>query len=203
MRNSLFDSNLEMKPVPNPLYMLHLLTREELFWLTCIVAMTSYGAFWMSYGTILIPGSGVAAAFGGDEKEFGNALGVFFVVWFMFTTMLMCVYVLIFTVYTKIITLLFNQPGRSTQKSRFHDPVQRTGDNIHRISCGWIFREIKVSQLEYAPIQCPLNHFSINSVIKGGGIIGIITALVAYYIAISELLGSDDKAYVKLPLGVW
>ena len=32
---------------------------------------------------------------------------------------------------------------------------------------------------------------------------GIITALIAYYIAISDLLAAEEKPIVKLPQGVW
>jgi len=41
------------------------------------------------------------------------------------------------------------------------------------------------------------------SLTKGGGIAGIITALIAYYIAISELLAAGGKPIMRLPQGVW
>lgn len=46
----------------------------------------------MSYATILIPGSGVVAAYGTDTQEFANALGLYLITWFIFTTILMYVY---------------------------------------------------------------------------------------------------------------
>ena len=60
-------------------------------WLPDILALSSFGAFWMSYGTIFIPGSGVIAAYG-TSTELSNALGLYLITWFMFTTMLMYVY---------------------------------------------------------------------------------------------------------------
>jgi len=38
---------------------------------------------------------------------------------------------------------------------------------------------------------------------KAGGVVGIITAMVAYYIGISELLAAEARPVAKLPLGVW
>ena len=49
----------------------------------------------MSYATIFIPGSGIIAAYGNDTQELSNAVGLYLVVWFMFTVMLMYVYVLL------------------------------------------------------------------------------------------------------------
>ncbi|PPQ66922.1 hypothetical protein CVT26_010011 [Gymnopilus dilepis] len=51
-------------------------------------AFGSYGAFWMSYATILIPGSGIISAYS-DERELANALGIFMIAWFMVTLFLL------------------------------------------------------------------------------------------------------------------
>ncbi|RDB30102.1 Ammonia transport outward protein 2 [Hypsizygus marmoreus] len=48
-------------------------------------AFTSYGAFWMSYATILIPGSGVLTAYGTNKAELQSALGIFLIAWTMVT----------------------------------------------------------------------------------------------------------------------
>jgi succinate-acetate transporter protein len=42
----------------------------------------------------------------------------------------------------------------------------------------------------------------INSVTKAGGIFGALTAFIAYYIGLSELLSSEDMAIIHLPLGI-
>ena len=41
------------------------------------------------------------------------------------------------------------------------------------------------------------------SVTKAGGALGVITALVAYYIGLSELLSAEDQAVFHLPLGAF
>jgi succinate-acetate transporter protein len=49
-------------------------------------AFTSYGAFWISYATILLPGSGIIAGYAdGPAHELDNALGFFLASWFIFT----------------------------------------------------------------------------------------------------------------------
>jgi hypothetical protein len=47
-------------------------------------AFTSYGTFWMSYAMILIPGTGVLAAYG-DEAELRSALGIYLLGWGLVT----------------------------------------------------------------------------------------------------------------------
>jgi uncharacterized protein len=39
-------------------------------------------------------------------------------------------------------------------------------------------------------------------VTKAGGVTGVITAFVAYYLAVSELLAAEPYPAFKLPLGV-
>jgi succinate-acetate transporter protein len=53
------------------------------------LAFTSYGAFWMSYATILIPNSGILAAYDGHLDELNQALGIYLITWFVFTFLLM------------------------------------------------------------------------------------------------------------------
>lgn len=50
-------------------------------------ALTSYGAFWMSYASLFIESFGIAAAYE-DETMFNNAVGLFLIGWAMFTFML-------------------------------------------------------------------------------------------------------------------
>jgi len=45
----------------------------------------------MSYAAILIPGTGIVAAYS-DPRELSSAIGLYLIVWFMFTVMLMYVY---------------------------------------------------------------------------------------------------------------
>jgi len=48
------------------------------------LAFTSYGAFWLSYATILIPASGVITAYT-SSSELDSALGIYLIVWFIVT----------------------------------------------------------------------------------------------------------------------
>ncbi|CAG8454869.1 20911_t:CDS:2 [Dentiscutata erythropus] len=41
----------------------------------------SYGAFWMSFGFIFLPSSGIVDSYNGDQVMFGKALGVYLVAW--------------------------------------------------------------------------------------------------------------------------
>jgi succinate-acetate transporter protein len=47
-------------------------------------AFSSYGAFWISYGIIFIPGSGILAGYT-EASELGNAVAFFLTPWFIFT----------------------------------------------------------------------------------------------------------------------
>ena len=50
--------------------------------------------FWLSFATIYIPGSGIAAAYT-DEAEFGHAVGFYLAVWFIFTFILIFTFIFI------------------------------------------------------------------------------------------------------------
>lgn len=51
-------------------------------------ALTSYGAFWLSYAAIQVKAFGIAAAYGDDAYQFQKAVGFFLVGWGIFTFML-------------------------------------------------------------------------------------------------------------------
>lgn len=48
-------------------------------------AFTMYGAFWMSYATIFIPGSGISAAYADAANDEATALGIYLFMWFIVT----------------------------------------------------------------------------------------------------------------------
>jgi len=124
-------------------------------------AFSSYGAFWMSYATILIPASGIVDSYAkAPPEELSNALGIYLIAWGMFTFLMMIAalrknvsFILLFACLTTTFVLL--AVGELTLKA---------------------------------------------STSKAGGALGIITALVAYYCALSELLGKKDGLF-SLPLG--
>ena len=41
-----------------------------------------------------------------------------------------------------------------------------------------------------------------NSVARAGGVIGIFTSFMAFYIGLSELLAAEDRPVFTLPLGM-
>jgi succinate-acetate transporter protein len=49
------------------------------------VAFSSYGAFWLSFATILIPNSGVIDAYGTDADMLNDALGIYLLSWMVVT----------------------------------------------------------------------------------------------------------------------
>jgi hypothetical protein len=50
-------------------------------------AFSSYGGFWISFGIILWPSSGILAAYADTPAELDQALGLYLFVWFVFTVM--------------------------------------------------------------------------------------------------------------------
>lgn len=121
-------------------------------------AFSSYGAFWMSFATIFIPGSGIAAAYK-DPSEFESAIGIYLITWFIVTFMFL---------------------------------IASLKKNISFIA---LFFFLTMTFLILA-----IGSFSGNAAIsKAGGALGIVTAFIAYYAGLSELLASDS--IVALPLG--
>jgi len=126
-------------------------------------AFTSYGAFWMSYATILIPGTGVLEAYTATPaglEQLGNALGIYLITWFMFTFL-----------------MLIGALRKNVSFVALFAFLAAT------------FAVLAVGAFTSKPI--------IN---KAGGALGIITALIAYYCALSELLVKEESLFT-LPLG--
>jgi succinate-acetate transporter protein len=126
-------------------------------------AFTSFGAFWLSYAAILIPSSGIIAAYGTNVEELHSALGIYLITWFMVTFMFFIValrksvaFIALFGFLTLTFALL--------AAGEFSGKVNAT---------------------------------------KAGGALGVVTAFIAYYVGLSELLAAEELAIVKLPLGVF
>jgi succinate-acetate transporter protein len=122
-------------------------------------AFTSYGAFWMSFATILIPGSGIVAAYKSPE-EFNNALGIYLIAWFMVTFFLL---------------------------------IAALKKNFTFIAL-FVFLTLTFGVLA-AGAFTGMEHVTI----AGGGL-GIVTAFIAFYGALSELLVPEESLFT-LPLG--
>jgi succinate-acetate transporter protein len=123
-------------------------------------AFSSYGAFWLSYATILIPGSGILAAYeGGDELS--SALGIYLITWAMVTFFFFIASLrkpLAFPLLFGFLTITFcclagGEWGQSPASS------------------------------------------------KAGGVLGAITAMIAYYIGVSDMLADEARPVFRLPLG--
>lgn len=60
-----------------------------------LAAFTSYGAFWLSFGAIYIPGAGITAAYADpttgiiNESELASALGIYLITWCVVTFLLL------------------------------------------------------------------------------------------------------------------
>jgi hypothetical protein len=49
------------------------------------LAFSSYGAFWLSFATLLIPGSGIGDAYGTDAEMEQDAIGIYLLAWMIVT----------------------------------------------------------------------------------------------------------------------
>ncbi|PPQ88203.1 hypothetical protein CVT25_005168 [Psilocybe cyanescens] len=126
-------------------------------------AFTSYGAFWLAYATILIPGSGIVSSYAGNEDELASALGIFLTAWMMVTFFLL---------------------------------IAALRKNVGFIVL-FAFLTITFALLAAGEFSGKLG------ATKAGGAFGVVTAFVAYYVGLSELLSSEDMTVVSLPLGVF
>jgi len=124
-------------------------------------AFSSYGAFWMSYATILIPGSGIGAAYA-VKSEFQSALGIYLVCWCLVT---------------------------------FFFFVVSLGKNIAFLA---LFGFLTVT---FACLAGGEFNASAGAS-KAGGVLGVITALIAYYIGVADLLAAESHPIIRLPIGV-
>ncbi|KAI0298772.1 Gpr1 family protein [Multifurca ochricompacta] len=124
-------------------------------------AFSSYGAFWLSFATLLIPGSGIAAAYAASpnpSKE-GDAIAIFLTAWM-------------------IVTFLF-----------FIATLRKSiGLSVLFFCLTVTFMLLAVGDFQKS-----------TSIHKSGGAFGIVTAFVAYYCGLAELLTEDD--IFTIPLG--
>ncbi|EDK38382.1 hypothetical protein PGUG_02480 [Meyerozyma guilliermondii ATCC 6260] len=70
-------------------------------------ALTSYGAFWLSFAAINVENFGIAAAYGDDVTQFHNAVGFYLIAWGIFTFMLWLCTIKSTLAFTSLFFLLF------------------------------------------------------------------------------------------------
>ncbi|KAI9431422.1 FUN34 transmembrane protein [Lactarius indigo] len=124
-------------------------------------AFTSYGAFWLSFATLLIPGSGIGEAYASSAnpaKE-ADAIAIYLTAW-------------------AIVTFLF-----------FIATLRKS------IGLSLLFCSLTVTFVILAIADYRGN----ENIGKTGGAFGILTALIAYYCGLAELLTEDDL--FTIPLG--
>lgn len=121
---------------------------------------TLYGTFWMSYATILIPGSGIVDAYGTNTAEFNNAVGIYLTVW-------------------SLVTFMFATATLRTSIAHI----------ALFIFLGLTFGILGLSDL----------HGTAST--GAGGVLGILTSFIAYYIGLSDLLAADENSPFIIPLG--
>jgi hypothetical protein len=127
-------------------------------------AFTSYGAFWLSYACILLPGTGIIDAYStGAADELANALGIYLTAWTIVTGLFLIV---------------------SLRKS---------------VAFIALFFCLTVT---FALLAGANFNASVNAT-KAGGVVGVITAIIAFYIGLSEILAGEPVAVFNLPLGVF
>jgi len=113
----------------------------------------------MSYACILLPGTGIIAAYDGSATIHG-ALGIFLTAW-------------------TVVTFLF-----------FIVTLRKSGAMIALFGCLMVtFFLLAVAEFGGNP-----------HVPKIAGILGVVTAVIAYYIGLAELLAAEKKPTFTLPL---
>ncbi|KAG8741780.1 hypothetical protein FRC10_002447 [Ceratobasidium sp. 414] len=124
-------------------------------------AFSMYGGFWLSFGAIYWPGSGILDAYQGAAKaQLSSALGIYLITWMIITL------------------LLFFATFRSS------------------LALAGVFFFLVLTFMMLA-----IGEFLENPHIhKAGGILGCITAMVAFYTG-SAGLYSPDASYFVLPVG--
>jgi len=123
-------------------------------------AFTSYGAFWLSFATILIPGSGVISSYKADIETLEHHIGIYLASW---------------TIYTFIMFL-----------------------GTFRLNIGLLSL---FGFLTLTFLFLTLGKFiPVIALTQAGGVLGIITAFIAWICGLSGLL-TNENSYFTIPLG--
>jgi len=124
-------------------------------------AFSSYGAFWLSFAALLIPGTGVGAAYAASPNpaQIVSAIAIYLITW-------------------GVVTFLF-----------FLATLRKS------VGLSVLFFSLTITFVLLASADFTGN----LTLSKAGGALGVVTALIAYYCGLAELLTEDDA--FTLPLG--
>ncbi|OAV86740.1 hypothetical protein PTTG_00201 [Puccinia triticina 1-1 BBBD Race 1] len=122
-------------------------------------AFSSYGGFWISFGLILSPNSGILAAYATKKDELESALGLYLLAWFIFTSVM-----LLGSLRTSVALIAL-----------------------------FFFLDVTFLLLAIGKL-CTEGH----ALAKAGGVFGLITAFIAWYVAAAGLLEAE-KSFIRLP----
>jgi len=130
-------------------------------------AFSSYGAFWLSYATILVPSSGVIAAYAEDPVgELDNAIGIFLITWFMVTFMFFLVSLrksVAFIALFGFLSLTFALLAAGAWSAKVHVTKAGGGCGIVTAFVAYYigFAELLAAEA-LAPVKLPLGTFTSN-----------------------------------------
>lgn len=122
-----------------------------------VTALTSYGAFWLSYAAILIDNFGILAAYEGNEEQIPSAIGFFLLGWTIFTFMLWL----------------------NTMKSTLS------------FSALFFFLFVTFIFLAAGELSGKVG------VTRAGGVLGVITAFIAWYNALAGTANSSSPPFLN------
>ncbi|POW12795.1 hypothetical protein PSTT_04329 [Puccinia striiformis] len=122
-------------------------------------AFSSYGGFWISFGLILSPSSGILAAYATKKDELESALGLYLFSWFIFTTIM-----LLGSLRTSVALVAL-----------------------------FFFLDVTFLLLAIGKLSADT-----QALTKAGGVFGVITAFIAWYVAAAGLLEAENS-FIRLP----
>lgn len=123
-------------------------------------AFTSYGGFWISFGLVLHPGTGILSAYAAKTHELDNALGLYLISWFLFTSLMLL------------------------------------GSLRSSVALVALFFFLDITFLILAVGKF---YPETTALPRTGGVFGLITAGIAFYLAAAGLLEAEDS-FIKLPI---
>jgi len=121
-----------------------------------------YSAFWMSYSLVLLPVDGIQNSFS-DSHEFGQAYGLYLIVWFMISVI-------------------------------FLISVVRRSISFAVLLFFWSLTYLMLAIGQFRPAHA-------RGLNDAGGAFSFVTAVVGFYIGLSQLMNAEMATLFPMPLG--